>query len=82
MFNEFNRFNNEKIAALKDIFGVYAKGQNLLYAKVHRWVQRLKITDRKHLGCDCTDLSLHMKSPEERIDERPPHLEFVECIYK
>eukprot|EP01118_Nematostelium_gracile_P014243 TRINITY_DN5506_c0_g1_i1.p1 TRINITY_DN5506_c0_g1~~TRINITY_DN5506_c0_g1_i1.p1 ORF type:complete len:659 (+),score=166.85 TRINITY_DN5506_c0_g1_i1:77-2053(+) len=33
-FNEFNRFNNEKIEALKDIFGQYAKGQNMFFAKI------------------------------------------------
>jgi len=34
MFNEFNRFSREKTAALKEIFGLYAKGQNVFYARI------------------------------------------------
>jgi len=34
MFNEFNRFNNDKTAALKDIFTKYSNAQHIVYAKI------------------------------------------------
>jgi len=34
MFAEFNRFNNDKTAAVKDIFTSYSKAQHIVYAKI------------------------------------------------